>query len=117
MEMLDTFWKGVLQVDPAAPDESGMRFRREGELLGIWRSAGLRDVSEEVIDVTTPFAGFDAWWEPFTLGVGPAGSYLVGQAPERRERVREACRDVLGDPRGPFTQQARAVAVRGTRPA
>jgi SAM-dependent methyltransferase len=117
MEMLDVFWQGVLRVDPAAPDESGMRFRREGELLALWESAGLRQVHEEAIDVTISFPGFDAWWEPFALGVGPAGAYLAAQPPERRELVREACRRVLGDPRGSFSQQARAIAVRGTRAA
>lgn len=29
-----------------------------------------------------PFATFDEWWVPFTLGVGPAGVYVaeIGEA-------------------------------------
>ena len=29
---------------------------------------------------------FEEWWEPFTLGVGPAGVYVAGLDPERQAR-------------------------------
>ena len=36
---------------------------------------------------------FEDWWEPFTLGVGPAGAYAAGLDPERQAELRERCRE------------------------
>ena len=52
---------------------------------------------------------FASWWEPFTLGVGPAGAHCAAMAASERERVREACRAELGD--GPVTLRAVAWAA------
>ena len=54
---------------------------------------------------------FEQWWEPFTKGVGPAGSYAAGLDPERQAALREACRRQL--PPGPFEITALAWAARG----
>ncbi len=32
---------------------------------------------------------FDAWWEPFTRGVGPAGAYLASLDADRRAALRD----------------------------
>ena len=37
-------------------------------------------------------ATFADWWEPYTLGVGPAGAYVAGLAPEHREGASAAAR-------------------------
>ena len=49
-------------------------------------------------------AGFESWWEPFTLGVGPAGAYLASLAADRQAALREECRRLL--PEGPFEASA-----------
>ena len=54
---------------------------------------------------------FEEWWEPFELGVGPAGSYTAGLDPERRAVLRERCRDRF--PAAPFVVTAHAWAARG----
>jgi hypothetical protein len=54
---------------------------------------------------------FEQWWEPFTLGVGPAGSYVDGLTPEHRQRPRERCRELLPEP--PFGIDAMAWTVLG----
>ena len=54
---------------------------------------------------------FEDWWEPFTLGVGPAGAYAAGLDPERQAELRERCRELL--PAAPFVLTARAWAARG----
>jgi hypothetical protein len=54
---------------------------------------------------------FDEWWEPFTLGVGPAGAFAATLDEKGLAAVREASRDRLGD--GPFTIDAAAWAARG----
>ena len=38
---------------------------------------------------------FDEWWEPFTLGVGPAGSYVAGLDEDCSSSVRDLCRELL----------------------
>lgn len=55
---------------------------------------------------------FDDWWEPFTLGVGPAGSYIAKLDPEVREAIRDRCAARFGD--GPFVMRVYAWAARGT---
>jgi hypothetical protein len=55
---------------------------------------------------------FEAWWEPFTRGVGPAGAYVATLAPDRQLALSERCRDELGP--GPFVVPARAWAARGS---
>jgi hypothetical protein len=54
---------------------------------------------------------FEQWWEPFTLGVGPAGAYAKGLDAERQAELRERCRAL--QPEAPFTVTARAWAARG----
>ena len=54
---------------------------------------------------------FEDWWEPYTYGVGPAGAFVGRLDPSTRDRVREACREQLGD--GPFTITARAWTTTG----
>ena len=54
---------------------------------------------------------FDDWWEPLTLGVGPAGAYVAGLDAERRAALRDRCRTLLGP--APLTVTAQAWAARG----
>ena len=54
---------------------------------------------------------FEEWWEPYTLGVGPAGNLVAGLDAVRQVELRELCRELL--PAAPFVLTARAWAVRG----
>ena len=108
-----TFWRAALRFDPMAPDDAHLPFRREEELLALFRSAGLGDVVSGGIDLEARYADFDDFWEPFATGVGPTGDYLVRQPEERRGEIRNACREILGRPPGAFTLPARVLAVRG----
>ena len=88
------------------------RLHHEGDLLALFTDAGLRDVAEVDQPAVVEHPTFDDWWEPFTLGVGPAGSWLVQQDEGRREEIRAACHEQLGD--GPFSIPSAAWAARGT---
>ena len=55
---------------------------------------------ETTLTVRVRQAGFESWWETFTLGVGPAGAYLASLPADRRDELRERCRGQL--PAGPF---------------
>ena len=95
---LGLFWRAALELDPSARDESPSPGSREGHLAELFAAAGPQRIRPTALTVRLRFASFDDWWEPFTFGVGPAGSYVAGLAPVRRDRLRERCRALLGDP-------------------
>jgi SAM-dependent methyltransferase len=117
MEMLRSFWDAARRLDSGAPDEgSMMRYRSVEELDELWRRVGLSDVETDFLRVESTYAGFDELWEPFTYGVGPAGSYCAALTPEQREQLRDELFTGLGRPDGEFTLGATACAVRGVAP-
>ncbi|HST49659.1 class I SAM-dependent methyltransferase [Jatrophihabitans sp.] len=109
---LATFWRAVRDLDPDAPDESTLPGTREGQLAELFRSVGLHPVEQAALTVSALFADVDAWWRPFTLGVGPAGTYVANLTAEHREGLRARCAELL--PPGPFTVDATAWAVRAS---
>jgi SAM-dependent methyltransferase len=117
MEMLRRYWDAVLTLDPDAPDEaSHLRFGKPGELADLFESAGLDDVEETALRVTSSYAGFDELWAGFLLGIGPAGTYCVGLPDDDRERLRERLFTSLGSPSGSFTLGAVARCATGRAP-
>ena len=110
---LSAFWQAARELDPDVDDESDLAGTREGHLAELLAESGLRNVESAVLAVSVEHASFEEWWEPFTLGVGPAGSYVVGLDPARRDALCEQCREAL--PPAPFTVTARAWAACGLR--
>jgi SAM-dependent methyltransferase len=108
---LSPFWRAALEVDPAAPGEAGLPGAGDGQLASLLRQAGLAGVESGALTVRVEFSTFEQWWDPFTLGVGPAGGYLASLDDKRRLAVRGACARLL--PAAPFTLSARAWAARG----
>jgi SAM-dependent methyltransferase len=108
---LAPFWQAVHELDPDAEDESGLAGGREGHLAELFAEAGLREVEETALPVRVQHATFEEWWEPFTLGVGPAGSYATALDSAQQVELGERCRQRLPD--APFTLTARAWAARG----
>jgi SAM-dependent methyltransferase len=108
---LSLFWAGVREVDPSVTGESELAGAREGHLGELFAAAGIRDVDETALSVSLEYASFEEWWEPYTLGVGPAGGYVARQDAGRREEIQTACHGLL--PEAPFTIDAFAWAARG----
>ena len=108
---LAAFWDAAHELDPHVEDESRLAGAREGHLEELFQAAGLQDVEETALAVRVEHPTFEDWWEPFTLGVGPAGGYAAGLDPERQARLRERCRELL--PTAPFVLTSRAWAARG----
>ena len=106
---LSTFWGAVKDLDPDAADEAALPGTGEGDLGRLAREAGLREVVEGTLTVSVPYTGFEEWWEPYTLGVGPAGDYVRGLDDAGRERLRAHCAELLPD--GPFAVDATAWVV------
>jgi len=108
---LSLFWTAVRQLDPGADDESELAGVRKGHLAELFKTAGLRNVDDTDLAVQVDHASFDAWWKPFTLGVGPAGAYVARLDAARREELKARCRELA--PVAPFTLDAHAWAVLG----
>jgi SAM-dependent methyltransferase len=108
---LSPFWQAVRELDPGADVEANLAGTRGGQLTELFREAGLREVEETALPVHLDHATFEDWWEPFTLGVGPAGAYFASLDGTGQAELREACRQNLPEP--PFTLSARAWTARG----
>jgi SAM-dependent methyltransferase len=108
---LSLFWQAARDLDPEVEDESRLAGAREGHLAALFEAAGLRAIDATVLSVRVEHPSFEEWWEPFTGGVGPAGSYVASLDEERRAELRERCRALL--PAAPFVLTARAWATRG----
>lgn len=108
---LGAFWEMAHVLDPEVDDESKLAGAREGHLEELFEAAGLRDIEARPLSVRVEHPTFQEWWEPFTLGVGPAGSYTARLEPARRVRLRDMCRERF--PGEPFVVTARAWAERG----
>jgi SAM-dependent methyltransferase len=108
---LSAFWRVVQRCDPEAEGEEALPGSWEGDLTRMLTEAGLRDIEETLLTVHREFATFDEWWEPFTLGVGPAGAYVRGLNQIERTGLVGALREEYGD--GPMTIQAAAWTATG----
>jgi SAM-dependent methyltransferase len=108
---LSVFWGAARALDPELDDESQLPGAREGHLAELSAAAGLHDVQEAALSVRVEHQSFEDWWEPFTLGVGPAGSYTVGLDPRRQGQLRDLCHELV--PAAPFELTAVAWAARG----
>jgi SAM-dependent methyltransferase len=111
---LSIFWDAVAEVDPDARDESSLTGSTEGQLEALLESGGLEDVVGGEVTATRAYASFEDWWEPYTLGVGPAGDYVRSIDDPTRDRVISACRTRV--PEGAFELEATAWAARGKVP-
>ena len=107
---LATFWQAARDLDPEVVDESDLPGAREGHLVELSKLAGL-EVRESRLSVTVRFPTFADWWEPFTLGVGPAGGLVARLDDRERARLAGRCAELL--PPAPFEIDASAWAVQG----
>jgi SAM-dependent methyltransferase len=108
---LAVFWDAVHELDREARDGSDLAGTREGHLGELFGQADLLDIEESSLTVVVECTSFEEWWEPFTLGVGPAGSYTAGLDPEQQIELRELCRRRLSTV--PVVISARAWAAKG----
>jgi len=108
---LSAFWDAVHDLDESATDESRLAGSTEGELARLFEAAGLSEVEETALWAGVEHPTFEEWWQPFTLGVGPAGAYVARLDDERTTQLRERCRLRLPEP--PFLLTARAWTARG----
>ncbi len=117
MQMLRAFWGAAVALDPAAEakDEKHMPLCRRGELQQLWTDMGLARIEERPLEMRMDFPSFNDYWEPFTLGEGPAGAYVAQLNAAQRDALRAELKQRLNAPRDadPVSLLARACAVRG----
>ena len=106
---LSVFWTAVHDLAPDAPAEADRAGTHEGQLVQLAEAAGLGSAKPGTVSVTVSFPTFDDWWEPFTLGVGPAGAYVAGLDAEHQAALRDRCASLL--PEAPFTVTVSAWSV------
>jgi len=118
MELMRHFWDAAAALDPAAAKlDEGARFPlcRPEALSERFAGAGLKDVQVRAIDIPTPFASFDDYWEPFLGGQGPAPAYAMSLDEPARARLRDdVAKRLPTKTDGSIALVARAWAVRGT---
>jgi SAM-dependent methyltransferase len=112
---LSPFWEGARDLGQAAADESSLPGTQEGQLAEYFAAAGLSDIEDGALTISVEHATFEDWWDPYTLGVGPAGAFVAGLEDAQIEQLRESCRSRLPEP--PFTLTAVAWTARGRAPA
>lgn len=93
---LSLFYRVARSLDGKAIDESALAGTSAGDLTAVFGAAGLREVREGELTVNVPYASPEDWWQPYTLGAGPAGDYVAGLDPDRREALRRAAIEALG---------------------
>ena len=77
-------------------------------LLG---EAGVEAIEHAKLAIEVEHQTFEEWWQPFELGVGPAGSYVSALGQPARVRLAERCRELLPEP--PFVVTAAAWVASG----
>lgn len=105
MTMLRLFWSAMKTVKPEVEGERARAGTAEGDIAERLTRVGLRDVSGGALEVSVKYVGFEDFWQPFTLAVGPAGLALAALEEDEQDAVREAIRAEL--PEGSFTLAAR----------
>ncbi|MCB1219349.1 MAG: methyltransferase domain-containing protein [Planctomycetales bacterium] len=113
---IDAFWQAARHVsERAANRDERTRFSfctQEG-LRDEVMAAGFTDVQVEALEMETGFSDFNDFWQPFTLGSGPAPGFLAQLEPEGRSALEELLRNRLGTS-GPLSFPARVWAIRGS---
>jgi len=108
---LSLFWDAARELDPEVEDESQLAGARQGHLAQLFGEAGLHEIEESALSVSVEHRSFEDWWDPFMLGVGPAGGFAASLDAKRQARLRDLCREM--QPAAPFAVAARAWAARG----
>jgi SAM-dependent methyltransferase len=108
---LRLFWEAARELDPTVDDESQLAGAREGHLAELFDAAEIRAIETATLSTNSEHPTFEDWWEPYTRGVGPAGSYLGKLDSDHRDALRERCRSMV--PTEPFVLTSWAWAARG----
>ena len=117
MEMVRHFWDAAMSVDPAAREfkaQTQYAICNPDSLRELFEAAGLRNVETTPIDISTTFADFDDFWQPFLGAQGSTSKFFRSRDEAGKEAIRHHLLEQLpiaSDGTIPLT--ARAWAVKG----
>jgi SAM-dependent methyltransferase len=114
MPLINTFFRAAAEIHPGQQSEASRFGTRRGEIAALLGEAGLTDVRESELAATARYSGFDDWWSPMPLGVGPPGAFYRSIDAAAREVLRARCFELLGSPSGAFELTADAWCACGT---
>jgi SAM-dependent methyltransferase len=118
MEMLRHFWAAAGAIGAVTSSDAGsVRFGRAGEIAELFDGAGLIEVQEDSIVVSSVYDGFDDLWAGFLAGIGPAGSFCAGLDDDQRRALHDELFRRLGAPSAGFSLAAVARSCRARVPA
>lgn len=109
---LSPFWRAVREIHHDERGESQLPGTSQGELEEFFVQAGFSSCDSRVLTVSVSFDSFEEWWAPYTLGVGPAGSFVAGLSADEVATLREHCRSLF--PTSSFEVSASAWCVTAT---
>jgi SAM-dependent methyltransferase len=92
VEFMRAFWKAATSLDSGARDLTEDRrfpFCTPDGLKAVAEEAGLMPVDWTGIESPSVFRDFDDYWQPFTLGAGPAPGYCASLDPDARQRLKD----------------------------
>jgi len=114
MTMLRSYWDAVREAGATEPDETERFGGRPGQLAQLWRDAGLRDVVDETLTVSSDYENFDELWTSFLGAAGPVGQHAVSLDEQQAAAVSAALHRRIGSPDSAFTLTATAWYAAGT---
>jgi len=118
MEFLNHFWDVAVELNPGASElHERRRFASASpeELSATFVRSGIANVEAGPIEITTNFADFDDYWNPFLGGQGPAPTYVSKLTASERDDLRDVLRNRLPIKQdGSIQLSARAWAVKGS---
>jgi SAM-dependent methyltransferase len=108
MTMIGAYWAAVSEAGVPGRSEVERFGGKPGQLAGLWWDAGLHDVDDRAITVSSSYRDFDELWATFRAGVGPVGVHAESLEGDALEAVRETFRRNVGSPDGAFELTATA---------
>ena len=115
MPTIRTYWEAVGLVLGESSADMQRLGSKQGQLADLLRQAGITEIEESVLTATARCTDFHDWWRAFAAGAGPVGQHLISLVETDRERVREACYELLGRPEGSFELTASAWCAVGAK--
>ena len=116
MELMRYFWDAAVSLSAAAHAlDEGVRFPvcRPQALQELFTSELFSPPQVQGIEIATPFASFEEYWQPFLGGQGPAPAYAMSLTADDRRQLHDRLRDrVPSKPDGSLSMTARVWAIR-----
>jgi ubiquinone/menaquinone biosynthesis C-methylase UbiE len=95
----------------------GIEVSREDKMRAVWEKAGLQSIDTRVIRIPVSYAGFNDFWQSYSVPEGPSGVAIRKMSTPQIEQLKTTLRkDLPTDSDGHIAYEAFANAVRGRAP-